>query len=281
MSPGAERRSMWQALHDTEAAVAVQRAAAAGPLLLICEHASAHVPAVYRDLGLPAAELRRHIGWDLGASDLAVRLADALDSPLVRATQSRLLMDLNRDPGAADAMPEVSDGTTIPGNLALDDSEREHRRQWLYEPFHTAIESLLAARLQRGLTTAVVSIHSFTPEMDGQSRPWHVGVLSDRDRRLADALIAVLATDPALCVGDNQPYAPADGVYHSIERHGQSHGLPCAMLEIRNDQLRDEAGLQRWCRILAQALRRSLAQVDRTHGGSGASTVSGAAGGAR
>lgn len=270
-----------EALRADEAAVAVHRADAGGPLLLICEHASAHIPVAYGNLGLDDTEITRHIGWDLGACELALRLADALDSPLVYATQSRLLMDLNREPAAVDSMPEDTDGTLVPGNRSLDAAEREHRRFWLYEPFHAAIDAVLQARLQRGVATTVVSIHSFTPVMNGHPRPWQVGVLSDRDRRLADALIAILAADSQLCVGDNQPYAPSDGIYHTIERHGQNHGLKCAMLEVRNDQLADDAGIQRWCETLAGALRQALRAFDPIQDGSGASGVGRASGGVR
>lgn len=263
-----------------EPAFAMHRASGPGPLLLLCEHASPHVPVRFADLGLGKDELTRHIGWDLGARALARRLADALDSPLVQATQSRLLLDLNRDPAADDSIPLESDGTPIPGNLHLAEDDRLARRRWLYEPFHAAVEELLHSRLTRGQVTAVVSIHSFTPVLAGFERPWHVGVLSDRDRRLADALIAELRADGPWCVGDNQPYAPADGVYHSVGRHGQSRGLLCAMIEVRNDMLADDAGVQRWCDTLAGALGRATARLDSMQGGSGASGVGRASGGA-
>jgi len=268
-------------LRAIEPAFAVHRANGSGPLLLVCEHASWHVPARYNNLGLSADELQRHIGWDLGACALARALADALDSPLVLATQSRLLLDLNRDPAAADSIPAESDGTSIPGNQQLGDDERAKRRGWLYEPFHAAIDNLLRTRMAQGQVTAVVSIHSFTPTMSGFARPWQVGVLSDRDRRLADALIAELVASGEWCVGDNQPYAPADGVYHSMARHGQDHGLLCAMLEVRNDLLGDDVGVQRWCDTLARALNKAISRIDSVQSGSGASGISTKSGGRR
>jgi len=268
-------------LRAIEPAFTVYRASGCGPLLLVCEHASFHVPARYRHLGLSPEALQRHIGWDLGACALARALADTLDSPLVHATQSRLLLDLNRDPTAADSIPCESDGTSIPGNLQLSDDERAARRRWLYEPFHAAIEHQLRTRMAQGRLTAVVSIHSFTPVLAGFSRPWHVGVLSDRDRRLADALIAEFCASGEWCVGDNQPYAPADGVYHSIKRHGQDHGLLCAMLEVRNDLLADDSAVQRWCDTLARALTQAISRCDAVQAGSGASGVGAKSGGRR
>lgn len=264
-----------------EPAFAVHRASGAGPLLLVCEHASWHVPARYNNLGLSADELKRHIGWDLGACTLAKALADALDSPLVHATQSRLLLDLNRDPAAVDSIPSESDGTAIPANQQLGDDERAARRRWLYEPFHAAIDHLLRARMARGQVAAVVSVHSFTPTMAGFARPWQVGVLSDRDRRLADALLMELRGLGKWCVGDNQPYAPADGVYHSMARHGQDHGLLCAMLEVRNDLLADDSDVQGWCDTLARALSQATSRCDSAPSGSGASGISATSGGRR
>lgn len=264
-----------------EPAFTVYRASGCGPLLLVCEHASWHVPARCNNLGLSADELQRHIGWDLGAWALARALADALDSPLVYATQSRLLLDLNRDPAAVDSIPVESDGTPIPGNHGLSEDERAARRAWLYEPFHAAIDHLLQARMAQGQMIAVVSVHSFTPTMAGISRPWHVGVLSDQDRRLADALIAELGASGDWCVGDNQPYAPADGVYHTMARHGQDHGLLCAMLEVRNDLLRDATEVQRWCDTLARALGRAISRCDSTQPGGGASGIGAMSGGRR
>jgi len=130
-------------------AVALERDAASGPLLLLCEHASPHVPVCYAGLGLDSSERERHIGWDIGALAMARELSEALDSPLIYATQSRLLMDLNRDPSAVDAIPASSDGTTIPANQNLSGAELQRRRLWLYEPFHAAVDALRARRWMR------------------------------------------------------------------------------------------------------------------------------------
>jgi predicted N-formylglutamate amidohydrolase len=268
-------------LRAIEPAFALHRASGNGAFLLLCEHASHHIPARFDHLGLAPAEVTRHIGWDPGACALAMQLADALDSPLVYATQSRLLLDLNRHPSAPDSIPIESDGTRIPGNAGLTPEQRLARQRWLYEPFHAAVENLLRSRMARGQVAAVVSIHSFTPVMAGQRRPWHVGVLSDRDRRLAEVLIAEIGASGDWCIGDNQPYAPADGVYHSLGRHGQAQGLASAMIEVRNDLLADAAGVQRWGERLAGALARSLERLESVRSGSGASGVGRASGGAR
>lgn len=232
-----------------------------GRLLLTCEHASNRIPHRYHGLGVGSADLSRHIAWDLGALGLAERLSQALDAPLVHGTYSRLLLDLNRAVDAHDSIVGESEGTLIAGNVGLDLEERERRRLGLYQPFHEELDGLIATRLAAGWRGAVLSIHSFTPVFHAVQRPWHVGVLSHNDRRLADALLAELRIDTSLCVGDNQPYSPRDGVYHSMARHGEAHALPCAMIEMRNDLIAHAEGQAAWAARLQHALTRALEAV--------------------
>ena len=227
-------------------------------MLLLCEHASNHVPAEYRALGLSDSDTERHIAWDIGALGLARQLSALLDAPLAYATYSRLLLDLNRDVSAADSIVEYSEDTAIPGNVGLPSPERRLRQLALYDPFHREVDALISERLADGLHTAVVSVHSFTPRYNGVARPWHVGVISQDDRSLAEIMLASLRFEAGLVVGDNEPYGPQDGVFHSVGRHGQSRGLPCAMIEVRNDLLPDEVGQRAWAERLQRALRLAL-----------------------
>lgn len=231
-----------------------------GQVLLICEHASSFIPPAYDGLGLASDDQLRHIGWDIGAFGLARELAGLLDAPLVHATYSRLLLDLNRPVDAPDSIVPSSEGTTVPGNAALSAAERNYRQQKIYHPFHAQLDALIDQRLAAGQATAVISIHSFTPSYHGFERPWHAGVIAQSDRILADALLQSLTSDPALCVGDNLPYGPQDGVYHSLGRHGEARGLRGAMIEVRNDQL-DGPGQQRWADRLNEAIRIALSQI--------------------
>jgi len=230
------------------------------PVLLVCDHASNFIPPEYRALGLPGDLLEDHVAWDIGALGLARHLATALDAPLVAAPASRLLVDPNRAFEAHDLIPSHAEGTPISGNARVDAAERARRLAAFHAPFHDAIDALLA---ERGDILAVVSVHSFTPVLMGAVRPWHVGVLHDADRRLADPLIEALDADTALTVGRNQPYAPTDGVYYTLERHAA--GRATAMIEVRNDQLRDEQGQHRWSGILAGALAESLTRIAGTN----------------
>lgn len=236
--------------------------------MLVCEHASRHIPAGYAGLGLTDAEQAAHIGWDLGALPLATAIADLLDAPLVYATYSRLLLDVNRPVDAADSIVERSENTPVPGNAALDSAERIARQERIYAPFHAALDSLLAQRIAAGAAPAVVSIHSFTPRYHGVDRPWHCGVIARHDRALGEALLAALRAEPGLCVGDNLPYGPGDGVFHSMERHAEARGLHGAMIEVRNDLLDGPAAVAAWAGRIASALRTARAGLPATPDGS-------------
>lgn len=250
-------------------AVAVRNRDGRGAFVLTCDHASAHIPPGYAGLGLPAAELQRHIAWDIGALGLAEHLSGLLDAPLLHPTVSRLLLDVNRDPAAHDSIAVTSEDTPIGGNHAIDADERRRRHDWIYAPYHGEIAAVVATRIAARLPTAVISIHSFTPVFKGVPRRWQVGVLSHRDRRMADPLLRALRADAGLEVGDNQPYAPRDGVYHTLERHAETHGLPCVMLEIRNDLIRDTPGQQSWAERLAPLLLRAFEDAHAVEGAAG------------
>jgi predicted N-formylglutamate amidohydrolase len=224
------------------------------PIVLACEHASHCIPAAYAGLGLDAAAQRRHIGWDLGAAALAHALSDALDAPLLLATYSRLLLDLNRATDAHDSIATRSEGTDIPGNLALDDAERTRRQARIYAPFHAQLDAALDARLARGDAPLLVTVHSFTPTWHGAPRPWHAGVISRHDRRIADTFLAMLGADPALCLGDNLPYGSEGGTFHTVGRHAEGRGIPGAVFEVRQDLLADAAGIAAWAERLRGVL---------------------------
>jgi predicted N-formylglutamate amidohydrolase len=224
------------------------------PCLLVCDHASNRIPEEYGTLGLPEAELQNHTAWDPGALAVAEALARILDAPLVAAPVSRLAIDTNRAFDAPDLIPETAEGRPVPGNAGLSSAERAWRIGAFHAPFHDAIDGMLTARP----FAAVVSVHSFTPVYFGVARPWDLGLLHDDDSRLADAMLARLATEPGLTLGRNQPYSPADGVYYTLARHGTSRGRAAVMIEIRNDLIRDPDSVARWAGMLGSALSDAL-----------------------
>ena len=221
------------------------------PYVLVCDHASNTLPSAYGSLGLSVADLTRHIAWDPGAAPVARLMSTALDAPLVESCVSRLVIDCNRPLDAPDLIPAISETTVIPGNCDLSEEARAARIALAYDPFHAAIEDVVAERLAAGRETRLVSVHSFNPVYKGVQRPWHIGIIHDDDRRLAAPLIAALQSLDGIVVGVNEPYSPADRVYFTLERHARSRGLPCAMIEIRNDEIPAEAGQRKWAELLA------------------------------
>jgi predicted N-formylglutamate amidohydrolase len=228
------------------------------PLLLVCDHAANAVPAALSGLGLTAEQLDHHIAWDIGAAALTRALAARLDATAVLAGYSRLLIDCNRAPDARDLVAAVSDGIAVPANSGLTLAERTSRLDHYHSPYHQQIEALLTDPARPVPVSAIVSIHSFTPRMNGHSRPWQLGILFDEDDRLAQEIYAQCRSEDGFVVGLNQPYAPSDGVYYTLTRHAVSRNLAAVMLEVRNDLLHSPAAIEheaeRLARWLAQAL---------------------------
>lgn len=225
------------------------------PYLLVCEHASNFIPETFDGLGLNADALRAHIAWDPGAVEVARRLASSLNAPLVESRLSRLLIDCNRPLDAHDLIPEISETTVVPGNHALNSIERTARIDLSHRPFHTAIEQIISGRAQRGLSSWIVTIHSFTPIYRDVSRPWQIGIIHDEDDRIAKPLIAALRQDETLHVGVNEPYSPADRVYYTLERHARPRNAPCVMIELRNNEIADGPTQTAWAEKLATILK--------------------------
>ena len=232
-------------------AVAVDNPDGRGPFVLVCDHASNWVPPSLGGLGLPSSELERHIAWDPGALELARLLSNLLDAPLVHATVSRLVLDVNRDPTHPGSVVTRSEDTEIPGNHEITAAERARRVQSIYEPYHQTLAQVVSAAPD----PSIISVHSFTPVYRKEPRPWHIGVLSGDDKRLAHPLLKLLRADGEFCVGDNQPYAPTDGVYHTLHRHSESRNLRSVLLELRSDTISSEDGREQWAARLERALR--------------------------
>jgi predicted N-formylglutamate amidohydrolase len=221
--------------------------------VLICDHASNRIPARLGDLGLGAEALQTHIAWDPGAAAVARALSGLLDAPLLLSGYSRLVIDCNRPPASPDSIAERSAGIAVPGNREVTEPQRRQRIDELFTPYHRAIEALLDART--GQPTRLLSIHSFTPILDGMVRPWVVGVASRRARGFAAGLIHALRGCNLGVVGDNQPYAIDDAHDYSLPTHGERRGIDHAMVEIRQDGLREPADAWRWAEYLAAAIR--------------------------
>ena len=227
---------------------------------LVCDHASNLVPAALADLGLDDGLLDRHIGYDIGAAQVTRLLAKSLDAQAILAGYSRLVIDLNRPPGHPESISEISDQIPIPGNRNLSEPEQNRRLTDLFEPYHGAITEALAHLWRRGMPPALFSVHSFTPIFGDEDRPWDVGVLWNRDPRIAKPLMDKLKAK-GLNVGDNLPYSGQDLAY-TINMHGGASGLANCVVEINQDQVRDQAGMERWAGILTDVMGDILVMKD-------------------
>lgn len=224
------------------------------PLLLVCDHAGRAVPARLGDMGVQAADWDRHIAWDIGIAGVTRHLAPLLGATWIEQAYSRLVIDCNRRPGHPTSIPHASDGTPISANHALSAAETDARVGEIFDPYHNAIAAELDSRQAAARPAALIAMHSFTPVMNGFARPWHAGVLFNRDPTLALALAARLRA-LGYNVGENEPYSLGDDSDYTVPVHAEQRGLRYVELEIRQDLIADAAGQVAWAGVLAVALR--------------------------
>ena len=224
------------------------------PVLITCDHASRRVPKSLHNLGLDAASLKLHIGWDIGAAEVSRQLARKLDAPAILAGYSRLVIDCNRDLDDPTSMPAASDGVPVPGNQDLSPAAKAQRVAALFKPYHRAIETALERFTARGVHPAVLSIHSFTPVMNGFQRPWHIGILWDKDPRMAVPILATLCREAGLVVGDNEPYSAREPAGYTVRTHAEKRGLPHLNVELRQDLIGTDEGIAEWADRLVRVL---------------------------
>jgi predicted N-formylglutamate amidohydrolase len=232
-----------------------ERSQGTSNFVIVVDHASARIPRRLKDLGLPTAELARHIAWDIGSLAVARLVSVALDAPLVAQNYSRLVIDCNRDPGVPSSIPTVGELTEIPGNVAIGAVEIAARRSEIFDPYHQRIRILLDERQRAGRRTILVAQHSMTPVFKDVRREMHCAILYNRDRRFAGMVLDLLRREPGLIAADNEPYFVSDATDYTIPRHGEDRGLPHVEIEIRQDLVGDSGGQQKWAERLTRVLR--------------------------
>lgn len=229
-------------------------------LVLLCDHASNRLPGEYGGLGLEASQFERHIAYDIGAADLTRGLARRLSACAVLSCFSRLLIDPNRGMDDPTLIMRLSDGAVVPGNRDVDEAERARRIARFHRPYHEAIAAAVAGVRAGGHVPFLVSIHSFTPVWRGWQRPWHVGILWDRDEEVARAMIRGFLSQGDLVVGDNEPYHGAlEG--DTLNTHGTRAGLPHALIEIRQDLIAGKSGVDEWVERVAKVVEPIMYEV--------------------
>lgn len=241
-------------LSDVQEAYTVVGGGIAGGVIVLCDHASNELPAEYGTLGLDKHQFSRHIAYDIGAASVSRQIADALDAPLVMTHFSRLLIDPNRGEDDPTMIMRLSDGAIIPGNRVLTDDERAKRVEKFYRPYHDAIDRVIDQFIAADVPPLLLSIHSFTESWKGDARPWHIGILWDQDARLAARLLDAFYASNDIIVGDNEPYTgrlPGDTMW----QHGTRRGLAHAIIEVRQDLIRERSGQMRWADRIISAMR--------------------------
>jgi predicted N-formylglutamate amidohydrolase len=226
------------------------------PLLLVCDHASKVVPVKLKNLGLNKAQLESHIAYDIGAAEVTRLLAKRINAKAVISGYSRLVIDVNRQPEDPQSILERSDKTIIPGNQELTNNAKSSRIFSLFDPYHKAISHNLNHLGKYGTQPALFSIHSFSPEFGDKPRPWDIGVLWNRDPRIAKPLMRKLSR-LGLNVGDNLPYSGLKLAY-TLNLHGKAAGLANCVIEINQDQIKNKAGIIRWVKILTDIMQKIL-----------------------
>jgi len=231
----------------------VHRDSGKGPYVIVCDHASNFVPDVLGNLGLTESDLSRHIAWDIGAAGVAELLSERFDSPAVFCGTSRLVVDCNRHLDAPDLIPKISDGTIIPGNCNVTESDKQARVRDYFQPYHETIEQVLNGRDR----VIFLSIHSMTECLKGELRPWPVALSSFEDRSMAGPLLEALRSLNEFPVGDNQPYDLDPQVDYSTPHHALTRGLRHLQVEFRQDEIRTKGGQKLWAERFGDALEKS------------------------
>ncbi len=255
MTEPTERQKLLRSEDFRDAPFEVLECAAAHPCLLVADHASAHIPDALFDLGLSKADRYSHLAWDIGTDSLIRALSQKLQLPAVICSYSRLVVDCNRSLDDPSAYLSYSDAREIQGNKALSSAERQLRADAVYYPYHREVSEQLLALERHVERAAIVSVHSFTPVLNGKPRPWDCGILWDKDPRLPQALLDSLSAIPSIKVGDNQPYSGRSAADYTVDCHGESEGRAHVAIEVRQDHLASPEGVDLWAERLGTALQ--------------------------
>jgi len=239
----------------------VTNSSGTGAFVLVCEHASNAIPPQFDNLGLTPDVLQTHVAWDPGAHAVAAAMSAKLDCPLIAPRVSRLVYDCNRARDAQSAVPDRSESYEIPGNKGLSDADRQARADQYYTPFRDALATLIDQRTAEIQAPVIITVHSFAPVYDGEKRDLELGIIHDSDARFADSFLAAAQADATFGVRRNEPYAPKDGVTHTLTEHALPRGLLNVMIEIRNDLITMPTGQHAVAEYLCTCAAKAVAEA--------------------
>ena len=233
--------------------------------LIVCDHASNRIPEALGTLGLSKKDREKHIAWDPGTEIIGRYLSEQLDAPAFFSTFSRIVVDVNRGANSPECMREVYDHVPVPGNVNLSRAEKKQRIDEIFNPYHKNLAAQVQRFLKKKRVPMIISVHSFTPEIDGYRRPWHIGILWNKEDDIAVKLVDNLrAQNPTMIVGENEPYSlKAENLAkNTIGTHAESKGLPYVIVEFRQDLVKTKRDALKWGKIFLDAMAPILADPD-------------------
>ena len=227
-------------------------------VIVTCEHGGNRVPAAYAPLfRRHRRALNSHRGYDPGSLQLARACARQLRAPLHFATVTRLLVELNRSRGHRSLFSAIT--KTLPS------AERDALVEEYYLPYRRAVEADITTAIAAGRRAVHFSMHTFTPQLDGEVRRADVGLLYDPRRPGEAALCASIKTAlaakrPDLVCRMNYPYqGKADGFTTALRKQWAARSYVGIEIEVNQKwPLGDGGDWRRLVRDLSQAIETAV-----------------------
>jgi len=211
-------------------------------VLITCEHAGNAIPAEYASKFQKHSKLiKTHRGYDIGAYDLAKKLSKKASSPLFFQMTTRLLVDVNRSLSSRSLF-----------FLPLTETEKKSILFYYYLPYRQKVTNWIGMHN----TVLHLSIHSFTPVLNGVERMCDIGLLYDPKRKNEKAFCQILTqhiqSTSDFIVRSNYPYkGVADGFTTSLRKEYQESRYCGIEIEVNQKLLGTTYGLASVYKALA------------------------------
>lgn len=227
--------------------------------ILTCEHGGNEIPSAYSDLFQNKEELlQSHRGYDPGALQLFDKLQPLADKAFY-STTSRLLVELNRSLNHKSLFSEQT--RTLP------EQQKKQLLKQYYKPYREQLEELIEDLVMVGHCVLHISVHSFTPVLDGQERMADIGLLYDPKRSNEQQFCrawkkALLEENKNLVVRFNYPYlGTADGLPTYLRRKFKNEQYIGIELEVNQKYVQGpESEWQKMQQVISKSLKGLLKQ---------------------